>query len=170
MLGCTLKALKPCACPASRPKKKPWVSDRDISGLVDGSAYKWSWSRTPPCAADSRQDMQADFAPGGRGRWPLTWAIDIKWAHQLPETILSAIIKRIIQSSERNRHWSSEGCTESKRTAILNGLTIQPPNLDGWSLVFLFERAATNTATNASDRCSLLYVMVISMYKFMAVN
>ena len=29
------------------------------------------------------QDMQADFAPGGRGRWPLTWAIDIKWAQQV---------------------------------------------------------------------------------------
>ena len=38
---------KACACPASRPKKKPGVSDKDINGLMDGGAYTSearSWS------------------------------------------------------------------------------------------------------------------------------
>ena len=38
-LGCTQQAYKPYACPASRPKKEPRVSDKDISGLMDGGAY-----------------------------------------------------------------------------------------------------------------------------------
>lgn len=41
-----------------------------------GAALHLVWGR-------QWQDMQADFAPGGRGRWPLTWAIDIKWAQQV---------------------------------------------------------------------------------------
>ena len=97
-----------------------------------GGTYTKEPGATPPLCVQMAGRTSAVFTTQQeRRRLPFIGGIDIKWAHQLPETILSAIIKRIIQSSERNRHWSSEGCTESKRTAILNGLTIQPPNLDG---------------------------------------
>lgn len=36
LLGCTPAGCKPCAFPASREKKGPGVSDRDINGLMDG--------------------------------------------------------------------------------------------------------------------------------------
>ena len=43
LLGCTLQAYKPCTCPASRLKKEPGVSNRDISGLTDrGILHVWS--------------------------------------------------------------------------------------------------------------------------------
>lgn len=35
VLGCSLQACKPCTCSASRPRKEPGVSDREISGLMD---------------------------------------------------------------------------------------------------------------------------------------
>ena len=74
MLGCTLQAYKACACPASRLKKEPRVSDRDINGLMDGGAYMLearSWSNTPPCAADHGQDLVAVFVSGGGGGYQL---------------------------------------------------------------------------------------------------
>ena len=43
MLVCTPQAYEACACPASRPKKEPGVSNRDISGLMEGgSLHVWS--------------------------------------------------------------------------------------------------------------------------------
>ena len=43
LLGCTLLACKLCACQASRPKKEPGVSNRDINGLTDeGSSHVWN--------------------------------------------------------------------------------------------------------------------------------
>ena len=68
MLGWTPQACKACTCPALRPKKELRVSDRDISGLMDGGAYMSearSWSDTPLCAAHSGQDMAAVSTPGG---------------------------------------------------------------------------------------------------------
>ena len=35
LLGCNPQAYKASACPASRPKKEPRVSNRDINGLMD---------------------------------------------------------------------------------------------------------------------------------------
>ena len=55
-------------------KKEPGVSDRDISGLVDGGSYMSearSWSDIPPCAADGGQGMAAVFSPGEKGRLPV---------------------------------------------------------------------------------------------------
>ena len=43
-----------------------------------------SWSNTPPCVADSRQDMAAVFTPSRRGRLPVIGEIDVKLAFQLP--------------------------------------------------------------------------------------
>ena len=43
LLGCPLLACKPCACQASRPKKEPGVSNRDINALTDeGSLHVWN--------------------------------------------------------------------------------------------------------------------------------
>ena len=45
-------------------------SNRDINGLMDRGSYTpeaRSRSDTPPCAADSGQDMAAGLPPGGRG-------------------------------------------------------------------------------------------------------
>ena len=70
MSGCPPQAYKTCACPAARLKKEPGVSNRDISGLMDGGAYMSearSWSDTPPCAADGRQDTVSVFSPSQRG-------------------------------------------------------------------------------------------------------
>ena len=72
LLGCTPQAYEACACPASRLNKQPWVSNRDINGLMNGGAYTSearSWSDTPPpCAADSRQDVAVVFTRGGKWR------------------------------------------------------------------------------------------------------
>ena len=52
-------------CPALRPKKESGDSDRSINELLDrGILHKGSWSNTPPCVADSRQDMAVDFIAG----------------------------------------------------------------------------------------------------------
>ena len=80
LLGCTSQACKACACPASRLKKEPRVSNTDINGLMGWGAYTSearSWSNTPLCAERSEQDTAAIFAPGfaeaegGEGRLPL---------------------------------------------------------------------------------------------------
>lgn len=55
LLGCTPQTYKACACPTSRPKKEPGVSNRDVSGVTDGGAYTseaGSWSDTRLCAVD----------------------------------------------------------------------------------------------------------------------
>ena len=70
ILDCTPQARKPCTRPASRRKKEPGGSDRDIGGLIDGGSYMTEarfWSDGPPSAADSKQDTAAVFpARGGR--------------------------------------------------------------------------------------------------------
>ena len=66
MLGCTLTG-----SPASRRKKEPGVSNRDISGLMDAGAYTLetrSWRDTLLCVAQGGQNMVAVFTPGGKGR------------------------------------------------------------------------------------------------------
>ena len=54
LLCCTPQAYKSCICTASRPKKEPRVSNRDVNSLMDGIAYTSEarpWSDTPLCAA-----------------------------------------------------------------------------------------------------------------------
>ena len=63
-MGCLPQAYKSCACPASRLKKEPRVSNRDISGLMDEGTYTSgakSWS-------NERQDKMIVFAPGKEGK------------------------------------------------------------------------------------------------------
>ena len=87
VLGCTPQAYKPCTCPASRLKKKPRVSNRDINSLMDWGAYTSearSWSDTPLCVAEGRQDLAAVLAPQGEGRLPFIGGIDVRLVHQLP--------------------------------------------------------------------------------------
>ena len=74
MLGCTRQAYKACVCPASRLKKEPGVSNRDINGLMDGGAdlsEARSWSDTPACVADGGQDKAASYSPPRKGRLPV---------------------------------------------------------------------------------------------------
>ena len=50
LLGCTTQTYKACACPTSKPKKEPGVSNRDVRGVMDRGAYTSearSWSDTP---------------------------------------------------------------------------------------------------------------------------
>ena len=83
ILDCTPQARKPCTRPASKPKKEPGDGDRDNGGLLNRGFYmseaKGSWSDTPPCTADGRQDLAAVFTPRGRGRLPVVEGIDIGW-------------------------------------------------------------------------------------------
>ena len=47
--------------------KKPGDSDKDINGLMDGGIlHEGSWRDTPPCSANSEQEMAA-FPVGGGG-------------------------------------------------------------------------------------------------------
>lgn len=48
--------------PSLKTEKRLRVSDRDLSGLMDGRSYlseAWSWSDTPLCAVDGGQDIAA---------------------------------------------------------------------------------------------------------------
>ena len=40
-----------------------------------------SWSDTPLCVAEGRQDMAQDLLPEGGGRQPVMGGTDIRWAH-----------------------------------------------------------------------------------------
>ena len=49
LLGCSPQVYKSYACPDSRPKEEPGVSDRDISSLLNGGSdmsEAKSWSDT----------------------------------------------------------------------------------------------------------------------------
>ena len=70
------KPTKPIACPASKTEETAPVNNRDISGLINQGAYTFevrSWSNTPPCAADNRQNMVAALTPRA--------GIEARWAH-----------------------------------------------------------------------------------------
>ena len=68
----------------------PRVSDRDLSGLMDGGSYRSearAWSDTPLCMVHSGQDVAAAFAMGaaeGREVVTIIEGIGISLAHQLP--------------------------------------------------------------------------------------
>ena len=83
-------SLSPCWAAPSRPastvpvqphnwrKSSESGSIRDINGLTVGGSYMSktrSWSNTPPCAADGRQDMVMVFAMGvgDRGVYRRNW-------------------------------------------------------------------------------------------------
>ena len=56
---------------------------------MDGEAYMSevrSWSHTPRCAVNVRQDPAAVFSPGGGlgGQLPVIGGINVRLAHQLP--------------------------------------------------------------------------------------
>ena len=95
LLDYTLQPCKPCACPASRPKKEPGVSNRNINDFMDRVSLPF-WSKVleqGPGATlhllvqqtTGRTNMAAASAPwedgveGYRCR-----GIDIWWAPQLP--------------------------------------------------------------------------------------
>ena len=64
--------LQTLCLPASRTKKEPRGSNRDINVLTEGGILQLrSWTDTPLCKADSWQDMAAVYAPRGRGGYQL---------------------------------------------------------------------------------------------------
>ena len=72
--------------PSFKTKKEPKVSNRDITGLMDGRTYMFearSWSDTPLCVVDGRQDLVAVFASRDTGRLPVIEEIDNRSVHQL---------------------------------------------------------------------------------------
>ena len=86
-VGFNLQAYKSCTRSASRLKKEPRVSDRNITDLMYGEAYVFearSWSDTPPCEADRGQERAAVFTLRGTGRLPVIGGTDIWLAHWLP--------------------------------------------------------------------------------------
>ena len=86
--GCTPESCKPYTRPASRPRKGPRVSYRDIHVSWMGELTRLKpgpGAATPLQTADSGQDAAAAaFAWGGGGKWPVIWGIDIRLAHWLP--------------------------------------------------------------------------------------
>ena len=160
LLDCTPQACKDYTCLASRPKKEPRVSDRDIDGLMDrGTLYVWSEVLEWHCTLCGRWwaghdgsllSWEKEEVTSYRGNW-------VRLAHGLPGKLAeghaphylfdklswwrcSDLKVRTVTSwggskyvgrsvmwvgCRWSRHWSSRGCTESKRTAILSDLTIQ---------------------------------------------
>ena len=110
---------KPCACPASRPKKEPRVSNRDMNGLMDGGP--WGWGREGDIVIRTTSGWFVSFQGN---QWEssthhpfdkqsLVGAWD-KYTGRLP----------ICLGSRWSRHWLSRRYTESKGTAIWSGLTM----------------------------------------------
>ena len=134
------------------PQRHQW-----LSGPVQN---KGSWSNTPQCAADGRQDMVAILTPRGRSRLPFiggnwrqidsvsretsSWGTsltapqvnDYHKGRLFPFNKLAggAILAWGLEQSlgaqvigcRRSRAWSIWECRESKRAAILSGLTTHP--------------------------------------------
>ena len=51
-------------------RKRVWKEPQRHQWLSGPDQNKGSWSNTPQCAADGRQDMVASLAPWGRSRLP----------------------------------------------------------------------------------------------------
>ena len=110
------QAWKPCTCPTSRPKSKSRVSNRDFNSLMNGGTYMSearSWSSTPPCVADSRQDMAAVFTPSRRGRLPVIGEIDVKLAFQLPRKATEGYAPNHTFDKRNGEFWSKARTSHS---------------------------------------------------------
>lgn len=174
LMGSTPQVHKPCVCPASRPKKEPRVSDRYINGLMDredltcleqGPGVTPHWVQPMLVRALNRSSL-----PRGKGRLPVIGGTDIRLAHQLTGTPLTASFIRMITSwgkyVERSVlwlgcrcswHWSSWGCLESKRTATLSGLNVQSfflSHLPSFPLSFHSVRPASQSEALSANSCS----------------
>ena len=148
LLGCTLQACKPCTGPASR---KPGVSSRDINGLVDGGilhvwikVLEWNPTLCDWCWTRWQQSWLLGRGPGNWGQvgsldtgetskraqpsWP-SWELSRRKSSDLKVRTITSWDRgqacRKVNHGSRCRwsgHWSSRGCTESKRQAIISGL------------------------------------------------
>ena len=83
-MGYPSQAYKACAFPASRPKKEPRVSNRDISSLMDGEATAHRVQRL--VGRTRGQDVVAVFPPrvgvSVRGKIASYRGIDVRWARE----------------------------------------------------------------------------------------
>ena len=76
-------------CPGLALKKETRVSNRDITGVMDGGTYypseSRSWSDTPQCAVDGGQNVPAGFTLVGGNRKAISYGgTDFSLAHRLP--------------------------------------------------------------------------------------
>lgn len=66
LLGCAMQIYKACTLPPSNPERA-WRHPQRHPWLMARGAYMpeaRSWSYTPLCAAESKQDVAAVFTPG----------------------------------------------------------------------------------------------------------
>lgn len=87
LLGCIPQACKPCSCPASRLKREPGHSDRDIIGLLDKETLH-IWSKVleqHPTVCGRRQTGRGSSPPSsGNKRLPFIGGVDVRLAYQSP--------------------------------------------------------------------------------------
>lgn len=107
---------------------------------MDGSAYKWSWSSTPPCAGQTvarhagrfcswRQGEMATYlgnwhqvgSAGYQGNQQTSTPLTAPWIRTITSWAWGKCGGRSVRwvGCRWNRWWSSRGHTENKRTAIL---------------------------------------------------
>ena len=70
LLGCSPQVYKSYACPDSRPKEEPGVSDRDISSLLNGGSdmsEAKSWSDTHNVLQKASRTWWESLLLGRRG-------------------------------------------------------------------------------------------------------
>ena len=143
LLGYRPQVCNSFACPDSRPKEEPGVSDRDISSLLDGGSdvsEAKSWSDTLQCAAEGKQNLVGVFTPGEKRRLTVLGELMLVGFSVTTETSIRASPHHFfdkynlylgpgpeisVRRYRRIRHWLSWACTESRRIATLSGLTIQ---------------------------------------------
>lgn len=143
LLGCTPQVFRACTCPASRLKKEPSVSNRDISGLMNGgSLHVWSRILEQHPTSSQLTGHGAVFAPqGGGGEGEIASYID-RNRHQVGSSVTRETSRGARPSLSQtwdkyvgrpvmwvacrwSRYWLGWDYTESKRVAILRGLIIQ---------------------------------------------
>lgn len=80
--------LYPAGRSASRPKKEPRNSKRDVQVSKDGGPHKSETKGPeaihPPWTAKGRQKATTTFMPQARKRLPFLGETDVRVAHQLP--------------------------------------------------------------------------------------
>lgn len=120
------QAHEPCNCSVSERASE---SATDVNDLLDRGLKclkQRCWRDNPLCVADSRQNktwQQSALLEGRRGL-PFTGEL-------MPGGLIrnQRLIRGGLDSPVSEVGESSKACTETKKTAILNGLTIRSPSI-----------------------------------------
>ena len=138
--------------PSLQREEQSGDSTRIISSLLD-RGYHTSKAKdpgvTPHCTwlAGHGSNLHHLRGEGGYHLWGMTWSVTRETVagaggKHVGSYWLSPVIKRIGYSCEWARPWSRAGrgwCTESKRTAILGGMTIYHTYIPCWTLIILVQ-------------------------------